>query len=808
MNNFQLYKTNIPLGGQIKWNLTLESARDEHGYGVLFINDFKLGPVSPYIPFSIIPNNNLLNYSHLENIKKYYNQLENQFYKSYPNPDISYNAPHIWPNVLKTEDGKLDINKKSLWKDLHDSTLEMGISRSSHSQTGKQFEFFCPVWLEHFDPKNDTLSFKFALRATTRRENEQETKQEIITKFLNIKPSILWDYHSRFVKYFNKYTEDAALQYDKMGKDLLSINIDKSIATISGIDVQNGTNVKSKQINSLVDDLCITERLLMDFDDILVQNFQHQHIIARQLINFNFIFDADEFIPPNILNMMYGSSFEMDVHVLINGQELPMKDFYTNYDFIPRKPIGFKAKNTKTERELNIFDIIRDDKNVDLICKNKSSQNIFHWSLADNYEYIFNLYSGFGGYSMDDSGNIQISPHLYQDSLDIWTEQYSATTGNIDWCHSIVMNNINDFIHFSKHLSEHANVNKIGGKWCANIRFTDSIEYPFPLVLLINNDPNNFEEGLYILSPEAVIVGMPGNAAYDNGLNGLGLVDFGGGPGSLKCIVCNKENLDKLTFANFKKNLLKFVEDFENNKDTDVSSSIDTYGTFKHGLGWLNDVHFIKWLQKIEEPKVINIPLLGYIIADGPVKEIKEVTHIKSSESIGKIFRYDGNLSPCFVDKNSDYVNFLYFKRGLFQDEIAKSPFAMYANSGFSPKYPDLDYYPYHNYAIQFKDRDVALLDINTKNVVNIEQFMPYEYKLFHASKVLLLHNNMSFELTIDPKQVDLHEEIKKELMRAYDISLDKTEYIYSLYEISTDWEYASLDNINSYTYRIKLKLK
>ena len=57
MQNYQLYNTNILLGGQQKWDIVLESD------GGLYIKDFHITPVSDNIPYNRKVNENLMNYS-------------------------------------------------------------------------------------------------------------------------------------------------------------------------------------------------------------------------------------------------------------------------------------------------------------------------------------------------------------------------------------------------------------------------------------------------------------------------------------------------------------------------------------------------------------------------------------------------------------------------------------------------------------------------------------------------------------------------------------------------------------------------
>ena len=68
MENFQLFRTNILLGGQMKWDLILDSQED-----VLIVSDFHLSPISLSSPYNRYSDESLLNYSHSDNIKKFYN---------------------------------------------------------------------------------------------------------------------------------------------------------------------------------------------------------------------------------------------------------------------------------------------------------------------------------------------------------------------------------------------------------------------------------------------------------------------------------------------------------------------------------------------------------------------------------------------------------------------------------------------------------------------------------------------------------------------------------------------------------------
>ena len=68
--SYQLYRTNHRLSGQIKWDLTLESANIDNEFDGLYINNFNLTPISNRISFDRYQDKTQLNYTHAWNIKK------------------------------------------------------------------------------------------------------------------------------------------------------------------------------------------------------------------------------------------------------------------------------------------------------------------------------------------------------------------------------------------------------------------------------------------------------------------------------------------------------------------------------------------------------------------------------------------------------------------------------------------------------------------------------------------------------------------------------------------------------------------
>jgi hypothetical protein len=76
MNNYQLYHTNILLGGQMKWDLILDLSNND-----LVVSDFHLTPISNNVPYNKYSKDQLLNYKHEENVSRFYKKISGHFYK-------------------------------------------------------------------------------------------------------------------------------------------------------------------------------------------------------------------------------------------------------------------------------------------------------------------------------------------------------------------------------------------------------------------------------------------------------------------------------------------------------------------------------------------------------------------------------------------------------------------------------------------------------------------------------------------------------------------------------------------------------
>ena len=379
MENFQLYRTNLFLGGQMKWDVVI----DTNSITTLKVSDFHLTPISNNITYIYKSDENLLNTSHLTNVKSHYNKIKGNFYSN----GLSAEFKHNWPIICKENEV---LNN-------YVNDYDMGCKRAKQfSKYKKQFEYFCPVWLEKI---SNEIKFRFLLK-------DIKNKNVIIASKTLSFSSIGNNYHDRFVNYFNNYIKD--IHIAEGSNDLLNINFSTDEVKLHGIDVSNGM-VRTKSINHLITNFKLRERPLMETDYMMINSFVKNELIAKQLFNFNFCFNLDDIFPSKSIVNYSTEKFLVDVEIYVDGKKLEKRDFYTNYDFI-EKSIDNKNIITSNNESNNILNYLKDHHALELINKNKFCQSVFHWSLCDNNDYIFNLYNGFSGIyaeeNFDDKGNV------------------------------------------------------------------------------------------------------------------------------------------------------------------------------------------------------------------------------------------------------------------------------------------------------------------------------------------------------------------------------------------------------------------
>lgn len=806
MDNYQLYRSNVALGGQLKWNISVDN-----GSNGLFVSDFHIVPVSERVPFNRYAQDNLLNYSHLENIKSFYHKVESSFYQSYPNPLISSDQPLI-TNWKSRKD----------YFDLHDDTFDMGAYRARYSIYGKEIGIFCPVWLE--DVSTKSISFTFYVKGQDQTTGVVDT---LCVKTLTLDPQISGgEYHDKFVNYLYQYIDD--IQLDDR---IIKADLDSTSAIITGVDVSIG-KVKTINADKMMQDLVCKERLLMDADSLIIDQFANHQMIAKQLFNFNFLFNSEDFFPPTIMKMIDGASVYFDVVVSVGGNQLDIKDFYTNYEFIPSKYLGSldSIGLETTNMTINIFDELRDNKNLELIDKNKVQQSICHWSIIGDNDYIFNVYPEFGGFYTQRNGSseeVARANQLYQDTPNIWLERYYRGSNTNGWVSIYNISSFREYLDLPSRVVELDEAATKPDKWVNHINYdiTDSelnnIYEDIQKVIIIKmraasvpNDSTLIEWSKILrefkkkFQPDTngvieatdptcdekywYIVADPSDETH------VIMARWNKVAKLLMLITCEMDSgtMNGSSFAGFY-NLLNCGYVLQRTND----QYGDTYIQIKSGNSnrMLDALTKIKlWMSKVVQPSIVSFDKgLKFTMAAGPSKNIRELEHYDVRLN-KRITRMGGYIRPTFVSPDKNYI----YTKVIFDsdDDFKGSVFPVYKTSGYLPKYPSIYYYPWNKHSLNMIDDRVV------DTLTNIPTDLPYEYRWFTLSKIYLLLPEFTFKVESSPRPIP--DIIREHIQDMYSVSADEAYYIYEQYSWKSDWEYASETDIENYIYTIKMKLK
>lgn len=380
MNNYQLYRSIVHLGGEVKLNLVINEHDSE-----LCITDYHITPVSNNIPYNRFLNENLLNYSHQENIKSFYKKIQSNFF----NPGVSAKYLTPWP--------LMDYHVYDYINPWH-----MGCKRASYKLYHKQFEFFCPLWIERI-AKDESIYFKFDVYEVSDKKDTPLSSK--ILKLQNNHNTT----HNKFVTYLENYFNDFYMTDKSTGSELMYISLENHEAWVTGIDLKSG-NYRKINISNIIDTIMDRERPLLEFDSLLCGQFKNNNIIAKQLLNFNLCFNISDISSPYVVQHMMGKPINIVVTagVIRSDKYIPFeqKDFYTNHVYIPKKQfmqhnindIINNVPQKQDDIKINVLSYLSEPDNIGLYVKNKMSQHIHTWSLLGNNEYIFNVYDGFSSY--------------------------------------------------------------------------------------------------------------------------------------------------------------------------------------------------------------------------------------------------------------------------------------------------------------------------------------------------------------------------------------------------------------------------
>lgn len=791
----------------------------------LYVSDFHISPISKNIPFTYKTDENLLKNDHLDNVKAYYKSIEGYFYNDGLDPEYK----HAWPII--TEENKCI--------DCYSNIYDMGCQRLSYNRYNKQFEFFCPVWIEHL---YDDLEFKISIRSEE--EPDVVLAKNSLKLNINDKPS-----HNKFVNYFKNYIKQIGL--DTGNDNICNVNFADNHAAISGLDVSTGI-IKTVDINEFVNNITLRERPLLEVDNMLIEMFKSNLLVAKQLFNFNICFNLEDILSKSIVDLISGMPLIVNVEVFIGDKILEKKDFYSEYDFIPRHSMQNSLSNNFIEK-FNVLDYLKDYAALDLIDKNKFCQSTFHWSLSDNPEYIFNVYNGFSGISVrevDDEITYYENDHNYANTPDtlIRVNDFSKNTSN--WINSYYLNSWKDFEKFIYHTDNYKNICSYihtDLKYLNNLKYTKSIDCNnfYAVNLIANNklfisilssykNMTKIYEDVYMIVIKDLVIFLTDHAnnlsfsKFYNILNDYNKNDFADitdteiittdyNEAELNIIKSEKSDFsednykDGTLFINYSSKLNKLNS--EKADDVIVISGNENINTTKRD--YLKSIY--KLMSGVIAPTLITFGgSLKYFTDNGPSKQTLEVSYIKDNEiSVNQnyVLRYDGNIKPTFVDNPSTlyYKDYISDNRKNGKSKLQLSVYNKYAASGFLPIYPSINFCGIKKLS-NYKYAAIPMVNVSEhENAVHIIDNST-EYKWFNNSLVYSLNPNIYFECEIKSENVNedyISEIIKKHISKQYKIQESyKIDYIISKYNINVDWDYVSDTDINTYKYKISMKLK
>jgi hypothetical protein len=717
------------MGGQMSWDLILDS-----NSGDVHVSDIHLSHINNKLPK--LTDETLLNYSHQENVKVFYNSNKDVFYKKTINPKLRHN----W---IVIED---DSNKPGDM--IYEDSFDAGAKNSNYHVYNKSIEVLCPVWLEKLSD-NETLTFKITVSS----RNDDSILGEKYVYF---------DNDTKFGRYFKNYVKYIGL--DEGSDDVININLSNKKLSVSGLDVRTGNVVKLDKSYMLIN-ILYRERPMMELDTILINMFSDNNIIAKQLFNFNFCFNLDDIMPGYLSDLMYGGEFIYKIDVYIKDEfglhELPKRDFYSNYEYIKKTDISTKNVNDILPQEnpiakvdsnndtepynMNVLSYLHDDRYVGYMLKNKFVQDVCHWSLRDNNEYIFNLYNGFGPYEQykDDNGEIKYTfySHSYNNTPDLLGQEYNKHTNNIGWCNGVHVDSYNDFLKLisEKDISVSESVKQYSSDfslpWVNNIYYGEDVSNKmnsgFKVLLLFAEDSTYKRIKSYVINLHYFEITTDKVCSFK-------VNDFD----NITYILVNKTHgLSEITFKNFFTSLSKSV--------------LDPTTPMGEGLEYL-----LYRLKSVQGPPLVSLKKSLYISyspnpsLDELSNEVDYYRDESSDINNNYILRYDGVIKPTFLTRDdSEKLNYIYFKTVKTQEEFEKSSFAKYIHTKQPPVYKSIGYCCVEKQQKKFLKYSKPILTLNPTIKIQAKQLQDEHGNMVSVEDYILNYLRNTYK-TEDPKMV------------------------------------------------------
>lgn len=797
---YQLAKTIPGLTGQVKMNFTLNGDT---------VTGLEYTPISKHIIYTTPNNANVLNLTHAENIKCLYNKIDDKFFSAVQNPEFSVKQIHRYTEFPD---------------DTHDGSYEMSLRRAEYLRYNKQFEFFCPFWISNIN------EFKFS-----------KDDIEFMVNFVNKAGRVMYSKKIKFAEKITNYLHNIFPSLNMSGEntDLVYIDFNKMESHIKGLNPKTG-NVMTIDTSYLANNLLECERPVLETDNMILELFSKNTITSTQIFNFSFLFDLDDLFPVEFLQNMLCEEINVYFDMYYKGEKLPVKDIYSNYEFIPK----YDITKTTYNNEVNVLDYMQDYNSTALIPKNKLVQNTFHWALLQNQKSIFNLYNGFAP-CYDGVNSTKIScnePDLYTDNFDIAKNPYGLFKIN-DLRHIKTTEPLDLSNEVNKHEENYTNFVVNGAQEKEYITINNVLFNRNDLEKALNN--SNLKVGVFFLDKSWSINTL--NDVFGSSYSILTVYDYDFPvqnyvkPIKMANIVILKSKEDttyaivilndkpydrenkfayaKLFFNALYINELEPLFNFTNSRKPiqDFNWKNTEFVEFKKFMTTLSNI-----FKTAKIPNDIVLEKSFYPVQTKPFKQkvTKEIELCKSDKFV-ELYRYSSSLIPMFVDiddpyfKNRVYWVKQYNNTVLSTIQSGNDPdkigiYSKYTGSKLTPVYPSIGYFPLNSRNIEYD-----------KFYINDYYNFYKEKSWYKANRLFYLPNKLVAEIenhdatnNIDEKEINdaLYNALKLTTRDMFaNINKKKdfvSNYIKTFYTWTIDYEYQDLTNINKQKYTIKFILK
>ena len=783
----QLLKTTPYLSGQHRLDVCLKKTKYDPSYAYstqrfspnydpwyITTGECHLAPLSDGLVYTDSIERPFFSQTYGDNLKQLYKSLKDDFFRDVP--------------AIKSKNILYEEN--NTWVDGTDHTYECGLKRLRYKKYNKQFSWLCPIWIEN---KNDIINLNFIMTVYGDEANAVSMKFKI---------NLAKDLKDSLREWLNN-----------ISSDLLYIDIKNEKATITGASVESGTPVTAN-ISYIVPQLINRERPVMETNSTLNQLFATNKIIARQLINFNFCFSPEDVIPSHMIKEMIGKRWKITIDAYDGVKQLDKVDFFSNYEFVP----SYVSNNNVGvyDSSLNTLDYLEDNKYIDYMYINKTTQVDPYWSLVENPKSIYNFYNGFSSWYTDGL-DLQGNPRYYQtkgltqDQPDTAHLEYTNKYNNIGWCtvydYSTVVgdtNNDNTFALLQALISgaypnsKKATEVELKSKqvcWIGGLKFdltksAVAINTKFKFMICLTGD--DISKKMYLHHFQNLI-----NTSEDFYCLFVPTQDITG----------NNPNyyLDMLTAKS-----LSIKSPVSNNfHNSDISPLYNIFIAFKY-LVFPEKIFFSKSIQAVP--------------AESPFNDSKEITYIKQEYNLENyIFRYSGGIRPYFISpKDPNFYNIdYYFKKwnqSYFQNTTIDPEYEdlqkynKFLNTGYEAVFPSVGYY-----ALEKGKQNHNNINYNNGRLDYFVYPKRYEnsnceFSWYMDGRFYFIPNEieLSFITNANVTKDTILQKLKQELYTniCYNISSIGIEQLANLYDYTLDYDYVSPTDITNQIFKVKYILR